>query len=69
MVQRYVDPAAAEAQSQAESFTHDVVAGLDAGQWQDVPFAIDGQTMATPAHLLGQLDDEDAALAALRSCL
>ena len=69
MVQRYIDPAAAETKAQADSFTHDVAASVDAGQWQAVPFAVDAQRTVTPEQLMLQLDDEDAALAAMRGCL
>jgi hypothetical protein len=66
---RYADPAAAEAKAQADSFTHDVIAGQEAGQFRGVAFAVDGAARETPEQALGRLDDEDAALAALRGCL
>jgi hypothetical protein len=55
-----------EAKAQADSFTHDVAAGIEAGQWREAPFAIDREKLATPEQLMLQLDDEDAALVAMR---
>lgn len=65
---RFADPMAAEAKAQADSFTHDVRASLEAGQYRDVAFGT-GETPETIETALLRLDDEDAALARLRGCL
>ncbi len=69
IVQRYVDPAAAETKAQADSFTHDVQAAQDMGQYTGIEFGLDAGSRETPQRALNRLDDDDAALAALRSCL
>ena len=66
---RFADPASAEAKAQADSFTHDVAAAEQAGAFADASFATDNGEVLTPAQALARLDDDDAALAALRGCL
>lgn len=67
VAQRFADPAAADAVAQGASMTHDVQALQDAGRFAGVAF--DTGEVETAAQALARLDDDDAALAALRGCL
>lgn len=69
IAERFADPAAAEARAQADSFTHDVQANADAGRFGDVAFDTGALAPERAADALARMDDEDAALAAMRGCL
>jgi hypothetical protein len=66
---RFSEPNSAEAKAQAEGLTHDVQAAVDAGRFADLHFSLGEGINETAASLLGKLDDDDAALAAIRGCL
>jgi hypothetical protein len=66
---RFAEPNSAEAKAQAEGLTHDVQAAVDAGRFKDLHFSLGEGINETAASLLGKLDDDDAALAAIRGCL
>lgn len=69
VAERFSDPASADVKAQAESFTHDVAAARDAGLYRDVTFETGAPAPETAEQALARLDDEDAALTAMRGCL
>lgn len=67
---RFDNPAAQGAKDQADGLAHDLRAQLDAGELDGLEFAAGPDGKAEPVkQVLARMDDEDAALKALRDCL
>jgi len=64
------DPAGARAIAQADGLAHDLRVALDAGELEGLTFSPSAEgVMESAALALARLDEEDAALAAVRGCL
>lgn len=66
---RFGDPAGSDAAAQADTFEHDVRAAIEAGDLDGVTFDTGDGAADSAAVLLAQLDDDAAALEAIRGCL
>lgn len=69
IAERFSDPRSADIKAQADSFTHDVAALEESGAYRDVAFETGAALPETARQALLRLDEEDAALKALRDCL
>ncbi|MBX9643378.1 MAG: hypothetical protein K2W91_04660 [Novosphingobium sp.] len=63
------DPAGPAAQALVDGMAHDVRAALDAGELGEVRFDVGDGAPLDARSVLARLDDEEAALKALRDCL
>lgn len=69
LLARYSDPASAEIAASAEGLTHDVKAGIEAGELDEGLKFDTGDTESDAASILDALDGDDAAIAAIEACL